>query len=117
MFEEFEIVELTHDIKEHNLKEGVRGTVVEVYENGKAYEVEFVTPEGKTVALLTLIPNDIRSAKDKNNRSFYELDVPVYLSTAGTVSSKHTIGSKELRFNIDTPKSKVDTEEFRYPTI
>jgi hypothetical protein len=30
------------------------------YEDGIAFEVEFVTAEGKTVALLTLTPVDVR---------------------------------------------------------
>lgn len=66
MFEELEIVELTHDIKGHNLKEGERGTIVEIYKNGEAYEVEFVNKEGKTIALLTLRSGEIRGAR-KNN--------------------------------------------------
>ena len=66
MFEELEIVELAHDLKEHNLKEGVRGTIVEIYKDGEAYEVEFVALDGRTTALLTLMPNDIRPAMNSN---------------------------------------------------
>jgi hypothetical protein len=36
------------------------GAVVHVYEGGKAYEVEFVTGEGETVAVTTLSKSDIR---------------------------------------------------------
>jgi hypothetical protein len=36
------------------------GAVVHVYENGKAYEVEFVAGDGTTVALLTLEPQEVR---------------------------------------------------------
>jgi hypothetical protein len=36
------------------------GAVVHVYEGGKAYEVEFVTGEGKTIAVATLRAGDIR---------------------------------------------------------
>jgi hypothetical protein len=36
------------------------GAVVHVYENGKAYEVEFVTGEGKTIAVITLTSADVR---------------------------------------------------------
>ncbi|MCY3869184.1 MAG: DUF4926 domain-containing protein, partial [Gemmatimonadetes bacterium] len=38
--------------------------VVHCYEAGNAYEVEFVTPQGKTVALLTLNQRDIRLMGD-----------------------------------------------------
>lgn len=61
MFEELETVVLTHAIKEHNLKKDDIGTVVHVYDGGKVIEVEFITAKGKTVAVLTLTPTDIRS--------------------------------------------------------
>jgi hypothetical protein len=35
--------------------------VVHCYEDDKAYEVEFVTGEGKTVAVVTLERKDVRS--------------------------------------------------------
>jgi hypothetical protein len=60
MIRELDTVVLTHDIEEHSLKEGDVGAVVHCYANGEAFEVEFVTAEGKMVALLTLTPADIR---------------------------------------------------------
>lgn len=57
---ELDTIVLTHDIKNRGLKEGDMGAVVQVYDGGEAFEVEFVTAEGKTVALLTLHPSDIR---------------------------------------------------------
>jgi len=60
MIRELETVVLTHDIEEHGLKRGDIGAVVHCYSNGAAFEVEFVTAEGKTVALLTLTSADIR---------------------------------------------------------
>lgn len=61
MFNELDTVVLTHNIEKYDLKEGDIGTVVHVYSDDKAIEVEFVTAEGKTVALLTLKPSDVRS--------------------------------------------------------
>ena len=55
MFEELDTVELTRDVKEYGLKEGDMGAIVNIYNGGKAYEVEFVAPNGRTIALLTLI--------------------------------------------------------------
>lgn len=60
MFEEFDTVVLSHDIKEHGLRRDDTGAVVHIYDNGKAIEVEFIKADGKTVALLTLTPADIR---------------------------------------------------------
>ena len=62
-FKELETVVLTHNIPEHDLKEGDMGAVVNVYGRGKVAEVEFVTVSGKTVALVTLEATDIRPAK------------------------------------------------------
>ena len=60
MFNELDTIVLSHDLKEHSLTRGDVGAVVHVYENGKAYEVEFVTGEGKTIAVVTLTNKDIR---------------------------------------------------------
>ena len=59
MIKELDTVVLAKDLQEYNLKSGDVGTVVHIYESGKAYEVEFVTDEGKTVAVTTLSQNDI----------------------------------------------------------
>ena len=63
MFEELDTVVLAHDIGKYGLKRGDVGAVVHVYENGKAIEVEFVSAEGKTVALLTLESAEVRNIK------------------------------------------------------
>lgn len=62
-FEEFETIVLKHDIAEYNLKEGDIGTVVHVYKDKKAVEVEFVTAAGKTVTVITLDTKDVRLLK------------------------------------------------------
>lgn len=60
MFEELDTVVLNRNIGKYHLKKGDIGAVVHVFEEGKALEVEFVTAKGKTVAVLTLTPSDIR---------------------------------------------------------
>lgn len=62
-FTELETIVLTHDIKKHGLKEGDIGAVVNVYDEGDAAEVEFVTATGRTIALVTLKASDIRTTK------------------------------------------------------
>jgi Domain of unknown function (DUF4926) len=54
MILEYDVVTLTVDLPDHGLKRGDRGAVVMVYGNGVAFEVEFVAPDGTTLALLTL---------------------------------------------------------------
>lgn len=65
MIKELDIVVLKHDIVEYGLTVGDIGSVVHCYSDDNAYEVEFVTAEGKTIAVLTLTTDDIRLMKDK----------------------------------------------------
>jgi hypothetical protein len=58
--EELDLVVLTHDIPEHGLQQWDLGTIVHCYTDDQAWEVEFVTAEGRTVAVLTLMRADIR---------------------------------------------------------
>ena len=59
MIKELDTIVLARDIDEHKLKKGDVGAVVHCYrQNG--FEVEFVTGEGATAALLTLTGDDIR---------------------------------------------------------
>lgn len=120
MFEDLEIVELTHDIKKYNLKEGERGTIVEIYKEGKAYEVEFVAADGKTVTLLTLMPNDIRSTINRVECFSGVFNSPVDLFIASVnASAKYNISTDELRlkFNTSISKNGSVTEEFYHSPI
>jgi hypothetical protein len=60
MVQELDTVVLTRDIPDHGLKQGDVGAVIHCYGDGHAFEIEFVTGEGKTAAVLTLINKDIR---------------------------------------------------------
>ncbi len=60
MINELDLVVLLHDDDVHGLKSGDIGTAVHCYKDGKGFEVEFVTAEGKTVAVLTLTDAEIR---------------------------------------------------------
>ncbi|MBI2025960.1 MAG: DUF4926 domain-containing protein [Candidatus Levybacteria bacterium] len=60
MFVELDTIVLKRDIKKHSLKKGDIGVIVHCYNDGKAIEAEFLNASGKTVALLTLSPVDVR---------------------------------------------------------
>ncbi len=62
MIEEHSNVILTRDIPEQDLFKGDVGVVVHIHEGGEAYEVEFLTMDGSTVALLTLEASLLRVA-------------------------------------------------------
>jgi hypothetical protein len=62
-FSELDSVVLLKAVPEHRLAAGDAGTVVAVYEDGAAYEVEFITLDGTTAAVLTLDRGAIRAAE------------------------------------------------------
>jgi len=57
---EFDRVILTIDLPKSGLKSGDIGNVVAIYNHGEGYEVEFMTFDGKTVAVETLLRTQIR---------------------------------------------------------
>ncbi|TKT91140.1 DUF4926 domain-containing protein [Dyadobacter frigoris] len=57
---EFDKIILNTDLPQSGLEKGDIGNVVMVYNNGEGYEVEFVTFDGKTVAVETLLASQIR---------------------------------------------------------
>lgn len=60
MMKELDIVVLKKDLSKNGLKRGDVGTVVHVYELRSAFEVEFMTGKGSTVAVVTLTDKDVR---------------------------------------------------------
>jgi len=65
MIKELDTVVLKRNVPEYGLEVGDIGAVVHTYENNKALEVEFVTGEGDTVAVVTLVSDDVRAMKEK----------------------------------------------------
>lgn len=57
---EHDTVVLTRDLAEHALQAGDVGVIVHVYSNGAAFEVEFVSGGGDTVAVVTLDAAGVR---------------------------------------------------------
>ena len=57
---EHDCVVLTRDLPEDNLKAGDVGAVVHIHKGGVAYEVEFVTLAGKTIAVATVAAAALR---------------------------------------------------------
>lgn len=61
MIKEHDVVVLTHDVPEDRLSAGDVGTVVHVYPDGVAYEVEFITLSGRTVAVASVTASQVRA--------------------------------------------------------
>jgi hypothetical protein len=62
MIQELDTVILTRDVPEERLRKGDLGAVVLVHQDGAAYEVEFVTLDGETLAVVTLPADAVRAA-------------------------------------------------------
>jgi len=60
MIKEHDRVVLTAPLPEHRLVEGDVGTVVHLYQDGRAYEVEFFTLDGRTAAVATVEATQVR---------------------------------------------------------
>ncbi|MBI1744501.1 DUF4926 domain-containing protein [Candidatus Acetothermia bacterium] len=57
---ELDSVVLTTDLPEHGLKSGDIGTIVLIHKGGTGYEVEFITLDGETVAVVSLFASQVR---------------------------------------------------------
>ena len=58
---EHDTIVLVSAVPAEGLLSGDVGTVVHVYRDGQAYEVEFITLEGKTAAVITLEASQVRA--------------------------------------------------------
>jgi len=56
----YDRIVLTEDLPDSVLKTGDVGTVVEVYDDGEAYEIEFFALDGSTLAVKTVPRNLIK---------------------------------------------------------
>lgn len=61
MIRELDEVVLAADIPDIGLEQGDLGTVVLVHDGGRGFEVEFVTLDGETVAVVTLLADQVRA--------------------------------------------------------
>jgi hypothetical protein len=65
MIKEHERAVLNTDIPAEGLKAGDVGTVVHIYKDAKACEMEFVTLDGQTAAVVTLEMDQVRPVKPR----------------------------------------------------
>ncbi|HLX60119.1 MAG TPA: DUF4926 domain-containing protein [Planctomycetota bacterium] len=63
MIKEHDCVALRTPVPEERLEAGDVGTVVHIYKKGVAYEVEFLSLDGRTMKVVTLEANQVRPVK------------------------------------------------------
>lgn len=73
MIKEHDRVVLLEDVPEEGLKAGDVGTVVHVYRQGEAFEVEFMTLDGGTVAIVALPALQVRTVSSRDITHVREL--------------------------------------------
>lgn len=66
MVKEHDCVVLTQEIPQEDLQAGDVGTVVHVHGHGAAFEVEFITFDGQTVAVATVLSSQLRPVGRKD---------------------------------------------------
>jgi hypothetical protein len=64
MIKELDTIVLTADLPEHGLKRGDLGTVVLLHDH-EGYEVEFLTLDGETLAVVSLRSEQVRPVRKR----------------------------------------------------
>ena len=75
MIQEHDCVVLTQDMPDSGLTAGDIGTVIHIHSGGEGYEVEFMTLAGETVAVITLLPPQVRAISPRDLAHVRELTV------------------------------------------
>ncbi len=75
MIKEHDRIVLLKDLPEDGLQAGDVGTVVHMHRQGEAFEVEFMTLDGGTVAVITLLSSQIRAVSKRDITHVRELAV------------------------------------------
>jgi hypothetical protein len=73
MIKEHDCVVLTKSLPDQGLEAGDVGTVVHIHQNGVAYEVEFMTLAGRTVAVATVVAAGLRPVGQRDISHVREL--------------------------------------------
>ena len=73
MIKEHDCIVLTQDLPDDGLQAGDVGTVVHLYRDGEAYEVEFVTLDGHTATVVTVEVAQVRPVTRRDLTHTWEL--------------------------------------------
>ena len=76
MIQEHDCIVLTDDIPTEGLRAGDVGTVIHVHGAQAGYEVEFMTLTGRTVAVATVLPSQMRPVGPRDLTHVRELVAP-----------------------------------------
>ena len=75
MIREHDVVVLTQDMPDEGLTAGDAGTIVHAHPNNAGYEVEFMTLNGQTIAVVTVMARHVRAVTRRDVVHVRELAV------------------------------------------
>ncbi|MCX7429068.1 MAG: DUF4926 domain-containing protein [Planctomycetia bacterium] len=76
MIQQHDCIVLTEDIADDRLQAGDVGTVVHIHRDAAGYEVEFTTLTGRTIAVATVLPSQLRPVSPRDLTHVRELAAP-----------------------------------------
>ena len=113
-----DVVALTEDIPEHNLKRGEVGTVVEILANGEAYEVEFSDDNGQMYkctsfleSQLTLLQNRPIKKNAAAQRLIKTMAKPPHLTDEDIQVLNQSIKEGKIPISFDSPFDLDEDED------
>lgn len=123
-----DVVALTQDVPEHNLKRGEVGTVVEILSSGEAYEVEFSDDNGQMYKCLSFLASQLKvlhhepisesgqkqePVKRKNaaaQRLIKAMEKPPHLTDEDIEALNQSIKEGEIPIKFDSPFESDERE-------
>jgi hypothetical protein len=77
MFKEHDRIVLTSDIPQEGLETGDVGTIVHIHQHGEAFEVEFLTLDGDTAAIATVLASQARPVSNRDITHARQMELTV----------------------------------------
>ena len=114
-----DVVALTQDVPEHNLKRGEMGTVVEILSTGEAFEVEFSDDNGQMYKCLSFLASQLKvlhhepiKANPTAQRLIKAMKKPPYLTHSTVEALRQSIeeGKIPIKFNLPLEPDEHDKE-------
>ena len=113
-----DVVALTQDVPEHNLKRGDIGTVVEILANGEAYEVEFSDDNRQMYKCLSFLASQIRVIHDEPinvnptaQRLIKAMEKPPHLTDEDVEALRQSIEDGKIPIKFDSPLEPDEREK------
>ena len=112
-----DVVALTEDVPEHNLKRGEVGTVVEILSDGDAFEVEFSDDNGQMSKCLSFLASQLKVFPDepiKKNaaaqRLIKAMEKPPHLTHEDVEALRQSIEEGKIPIKFDSPFDSDESE-------